>query len=212
MKKLLIFKLFLLMAFSHLNAQSTFRLGAKAGVNFATIGGDFTNDTRGVFGFHVGGLTEIPILKNTSVQPEILYSTQGSKSDTRATDGPLVETKLSYINVPIMVKYYIIDGFSFMGGPQLGVLVAAKNEITPSGFGDGVYHEKEIKDDINALDFGVGIGAEYRLPLGVFVQLRYVFGLSNVNDNGEDMVLGNYYFKDVKSHNNVFQVSVGYSF
>src|SRR5690606_37981709 len=213
MKKYLPFFAIVLFVFTNLNAQSAFRLGAKAGVNFASIGGDFTNDTRGLVRFHIGGLTEIPLFNNFSIQPEILYSAQGSKRDTRATDGPLVETNLNYINIPVVAKYYFTNNFSIMAGPQVGVLVTAKNEITPSGFGGNAeISETDIKDDIRALDVGVGIGAEYRLPFGIFAQVRYVFGLSNVNDNSEDKVLGYYYFPDVKNHNNVFQISAGYSF
>jgi hypothetical protein len=213
MKNRLLFLVFTVLAFANLNAQSEFRLGAKGGINFSTIGGDFTSELRGMVGFHVGGLAEIPLLKKLSLQPEILYSTQGARRDTRATDGPLTETKLGYINIPVMSKYYILDGLSVMAGPQLGILVAAKNEVTPSGFGgNGEYYEKDIKDELNSLDIGLGIGAEYRLPFDVFFQMRYVFGLTNVNDESTDMVLGSFYFEDVKNYNNVFQISAGYSF
>jgi hypothetical protein len=212
MKNILILILGFLIASPKIIAQTEMKFGLKAGVNLANIGGDFSDNTRGIFGFNIGGLAEVPIIKNLSLQPEILFSSQGSKRDDRAGDGPLVVTKLNYINAPIMAKYYFTDGFSIMGGPQIGLLVAAKSELTPSGFGGGEYSEENIKDDMNALDIGLGIGAEYRLPFGAFAQFRYVFGLSNVNDNSEDRVLGYYYFPDVKSRNNVLQVSLGYSF
>jgi hypothetical protein len=212
MKKAMVFIAIAVLTMGTAQSQE-FRLGAKAGANFATISGDFTDELRGTVGFHIGALTEIPLLKKLSLQPEIIYSYQGARRDTRATDGPLVETKLGYINAPIMAKYYVLDGLSIMAGPQFGILIAAKNEIAPSGFeGVGEYSEENIKDELNTLDIGVGIGAEYRLPFGVFFQLRYVFGLSNINDDSTDMVLGSFYFKNVKNYNNVFQISAGYSF
>ncbi|MCG2431397.1 porin family protein [Aequorivita xiaoshiensis] len=213
MKNSVYLSIFLVFMTFTIHAQSEFRLGVKGGVNFASVGGDFTNNTRGVFEYHLGGLAEFPVVTNLTFQPELLFSAQGSEHNTMATDGPRIITKLNYINLPLMAKYYLIDNFSVMGGPQLGYLVSAKNEITSSGFsGRSTTQENDLKDDISNFDFGLGIGAEYRLDLGIFVQLRYVIGMSNVNAT-EGVVLGYHRTSyDVKSINNVLQISAGYSF
>ena len=213
MKKIFAFSFLLLFVSISVKAQSELRLGVKGGVNFANVGGDFTNNTKGVFGFHLGGLAEFPIVTNLTFQPEILFSAQGSEHNTMATDGPRIITNLNYVNLPLMAKYYLIDNFSVMGGPQLGYLVSAKNEITSSGFiGSSTTQENDLNDEISNFDFGLGIGAEYRLDLGIFVQLRYVIGVSNVNEK-EGVVLGYHRTSnDVKSTNNVLQISAGYSF
>src|SRR5690554_4335291 len=122
MKKIFAFSFLLLFVSISVKAQSELRLGVKGGVNFASVGGDFTNNTRGVFGYHLGGLVEVPIVTKLTFQPEVLFSAQGSEHNTMATDGPRIITNLNYVNLPLMAKYYLIDNFSVMRRPQLGYL------------------------------------------------------------------------------------------
>ena len=118
MKKLVLV-VFLFVGYA--NAQ-TVQFGAKAGVNFATIGGDGTEEVKSLTGLHVGLVSEIFLGENFSLQPEVLYSTQGAMNeDTETLDGVTYsyknELKLDYINVPIMVKYYITPGLNLQVGP-----------------------------------------------------------------------------------------------
>ena len=81
MKKLLLFTAVALFAFTTAQSQE-FRLGAKAGVNIASFGGDsYVGRVRKPRSrqFHVGGLVEIPLAGKFSLQPELLYSSQGVK-------------------------------------------------------------------------------------------------------------------------------------
>lgn len=200
MKKQILLIAVAIFSFSVMQAQDV-RFGAKAGVNFASIGGDFTDGVDGTTGFHIGGLVELMLTDNFSVQPEVLYSAQGAESEE--TDGGITVTsklKLDYINIPIMAKYYVTEGLALEAGPQVGFLASANSEVE---FG-GETEETDISDFTSGLDLGVGAGASYRLDMGVFFGARYVLGLSNINDyDGSD---------DVKQQNNVIQVSVGYSF
>ena len=63
MKKLLLFVAIAVMTISNAQSQEL-RIGAKAGVNFASVGGDFTDNYDGRTSFHIGGLVEIPISEN----------------------------------------------------------------------------------------------------------------------------------------------------
>src|SRR5690606_12268567 len=110
--------------------------------------------------------------------------------------------KLGYISIPIMLKYYFIDGLSIELGPQFGILASAKAEYEASGGGESESDEEDVKDDFNTLDLGAGIGASYRLPMGVFFSARYVLGFSNIYKDSDDF----------KNQNNVIQISAGYSF
>lgn len=205
MKKILLLAGVALFSFS-MQAQEL-RMGAKAGVNFASLGGDETDDLDGKTGFHIGGLVEIPITEKFAVQPELLYSALGAKveeseeifGETFTYESKL---KLDYIAIPIMAKYYIIDGLSVELGPQFGILVSAKSETEISGGGESESDEEDLKDFYNTLDLGAGIGASYRLPMGVFFSARYVLGFSNINKDSDDF----------KNQNNVIQISAGYSF
>ncbi|MDP2685790.1 MAG: porin family protein [Aequorivita sp.] len=194
MKKILLFVAVVIFTLNS-NAQGEFRIGFKAGVNVASIGGD---DTFGIgsfgsrTGFHVGALVEVPINEKFSIQPEILYSAKGSNYDFSSGD---TDIKLDYIDLPILVKYHIIQGLSAELGPVIGVLVKADAD-------DGDETE-DIKEFYKSTDIGLGVGASYRLPMGVFFSLRYNKGLTDINDDPDF---------NGKNQNNVFQASAGYSF
>ncbi|NLN25623.1 MAG: PorT family protein [Bacteroidetes bacterium] len=193
------------------------RFGVKGGVNFANM----TMEAEGISmspgsrtAFHIGGLVEIPLSDVFSVQPEILYNSVGSKLSIMGIEST---TKLDYISIPIMAKYYFTEGFAVEAGPQVGFLMSAKSEFSSSipMMEDG---EEDVKDEFKGIDFGLGIGASYRLDMGLFFSARYVLGLSNIgeegNNNGNDDDFDDidFGFGGATVKNNVFQISVGYSF
>ncbi|MDR0230220.1 MAG: PorT family protein [Flavobacteriaceae bacterium] len=203
------------------NAQTPdIKFGAKAGVNFSNLRNyedkDFGLSNSMKTGFHIGVLAEIFINEKFSIQPELMYSTQGAKLklELEAPGASLnvkTITKLDYINIPIMAKYYVMEGLSVQAGPQLGFLTSAKNEFDSfsfSGFGLSISEEEiksemnlgDIKKDSNSVDFGLNFGAGYELPMGVFFDARYNLGLTKVNK------------ADKGIQNSVFQLSVGYKF
>lgn len=184
-----------LFAFVFTNAQSkkmgsdsNISFGVKAGLNIATVTNQ--DNTKSLIGFHVGGLVEFKIDDKFSVQPELMYSAQGTKFD----GGKL---NLDYINVPIMAKYYIVDAFSIEAGPQIGFLMSAKAKADS---GESV----DVKDQTKSIDFGLDFGAGYKFTENIFAGVRYELGLTQLQ---KDLVAG-----DTASHSSVFQISVGYKF
>src|SRR5687768_2381617 len=94
------------LAFGFTNAQET-KFGVKAGVNFANLSGDDVfGDNSTKIGFNVGGFAEIKLSEKFAIQPEILYSTQGTKSEIEGVDDDIF-LNLSYLNVPVMARYYV---------------------------------------------------------------------------------------------------------
>lgn len=185
MKKLVFFVTVLAVTF-YSNAQD-FNLGVKGGINVASVGGSGYSGLGGLgskVSFHLGGVAEVPISDKISVQPELLYSSQGTKWDFGTADNNL---KLDYINLPILGKYHIIEGLSAEAGPLVGFLIASN---------------ADDDDRFKKLDVAFAIGASYRLNENIFFSLRYNKGIANIN--GDDFG-GN-------GQNNVFQISAGYSF
>lgn len=190
MKKVLLFAAFAVFAFTTSQAQE-FRLGAKLGLNLASIGGDAYAGVGSLgsrTSFHIGGLAEIPLMGKLALQPELLYSSEGSDWSWGLGDDDI---KLDFIRVPVLAKFYFIEGLSAEAGPVFGVLVSAD----AAG--------EDVKDSYKSFDTAIGIGASYRLNMGVFFSLRYNKGLLDINDI--DGYSG-------KNQSNVFQVSAGYSF
>lgn len=199
-----------LFAFGFVSAQDV-KFGIKGGVNFATLTGD-VEDTSMKVGFNVGGLVEIKVSEKFSVQPELLFSTQGAKeeySETSGADSYKVENNLNlgYLNIPIMAKYYVIDKFSLEAGPQFGFLMSAKSDYTETQTIGGVTstfsEEVDVKDDMNSVDFGINFGAGYDFTENISAGVRYNLGLSDITDEQED---------NFEMKNSVIALSIGYKF
>ncbi len=194
MKKILVFAVLASFSFFGNAQEESIRFGAKAGLNLANVKGDNENtDMR--TSFHVGALAEIPISEKFAFQPELLYSSQGNKVDESDFEST---TKLDYLQVPLMGKFYVAEGLSLQAGPQVGFLLAANSE----GEDNGVDFDEDVKDQLKTIDFGLNLGAGYQLDMGVFFDARYNLGLSNILDDSGDLSV----------QNSVFQFSVGYKF
>lgn len=177
------------MAFGFTNAQET-RFGVKGGLNLTTLTGDATN-ANSLVGFQVGGFAEIKIIKKLAIQPELLYSTQGAKYDNFG------DTKLDYLNIPVLAKYYITDKFTVEAGPQIGFLLSAKD--------DG----QDIKSDTRSVDLGFNFGGGYNFTDNLSAGIRYTVGISNIYDTDYDNVEN---YLDYSVRNSVLALSLAYKF
>lgn len=143
--------------------------GIKAGANYS----NFTNasfETEGLTGYHGGLIVNLRLTGKLSIQEEFLYSTQGAKvkSGFSVTDNDL---KLSYMSVPIMLKYHSNIGLYGEIGGQANMLIEdAKN----TGY----------KDFADKIDAGAVVGFGYQFKLGpvkgLGIGVRYYHGLTDV--------------------------------
>ncbi|RMB57394.1 PorT family protein [Dokdonia sinensis] len=209
MKKIL-FTILCVGTFIATQAQE-FNFGAKAGVNLASIGGDDTDDLDGRTSFHLGLTGTYMLSEQFALQGELLYSSVGAKFEENG-DGFSGEsvTKLDYLSIPLLGRFFVTEGFSLEAGPQISLLLSAKEEFDFSDSFEGEVisesGEEDVDEFINGLDLGFALGTTYELDMGVFLSARYVLGLSNINDFDDDDG------DDFKNQNNVLQVSVGYKF
>ncbi|CAH0336514.1 hypothetical protein FVB9288_02219 [Flavobacterium sp. CECT 9288] len=190
-------------AFGFANAQET-KFGVKGGLNLANISGD-VEDNSSKIGFNVGGFVEIKVSDKFSVQPELLFSTQGTKFEESGSGfSAEVKYNLSYLNIPVMAKYYAADKFSLEFGPQIGFLTSAKADFTATESGVTESGKEDVKDDFESIDFGLNFGAGYDLTEKLSLGLRYNLGLSNIGkfEAGDDS----------KLNNSVLSLSFGYKF
>ena len=109
MKKTIIILCTLFLSASAIAQHQKVKLGIKAGLNLATLTFDESElDSSSKAGFTAGVMIEIPMTKKFSLQPEILYSQQGTKtsfSDSDVTNSNYESTiKLNYLNIPVMLK------------------------------------------------------------------------------------------------------------
>jgi hypothetical protein len=190
MKKLLLIGIILS---TGIVSQAQIKFGVKAGANFSKFSGDDADflgtspDMR--IGLAGGGLVNISINSTFSVQPELLYSMEGSKY--KVDEGKAI-FKNDYINVPVLFQYNS-SGFYAETGPQIGFLISSK--VT-----DGDESE-DTKDEFKSTAFAWTVGFGYRLSSGIGFGARYNLGLSNTFDT-EDA--------DVK--NSGFHIGISYLF
>lgn len=202
MKKITLALLGLLAFSTNAIAQQEVKFGPKAGVNFTNLSG--LDESEMKIGFHVGAVAEIKFNDKFSIQPEVVYSTQGAKYSTVMIPNGTIEAEIKndYINVPILGKYYFVEGLSLEFGPQFGFLMKSETK--------GANSTIDTKDGYKSIDVGLAVGLAYDLPMGVFVGARLNAGLTKVN---EDIKVGNTTVetKDLKNMP-VIQVGVGYKF
>ena len=194
-------------AFGFTNAQET-KFGVKGGVNFANLSGDIEDNSAKV-GFNVGGFVEIKISDKFSVQPEFSFSTQGAKSEYSETfNGSTIKYEdklnLSYLNIPVMARFYVADKFSLEAGPQIGFLLSAKAKSEATDGTNSGSEEEDVKSSFESTDFGFNFGAGYDFTSNLSAGVRYNLGLSNVakTEAGDD----------TKIKNTVLSVSLAYKF
>lgn len=181
------------------------KFGVKGGVNIASLSFESEEgmSKSPKIGFHVGGIVEIKLLDKFAVQPEVLFSIQGVKQKYSGSFFEAkVKTRLNYVNLPVLAKYFITEKFSIEAGPQISFLVSAKEHFEVTAFGDTVRETEDIKKYYETVDFGLGFGLGYVLESGIFFQGRYNLGLTDIAKNKEGKAL----------KNSVFQMSVGYRF
>lgn len=164
--------------------------GVRLGGNLSNLkwsAGDLSMTDDSKFGLLAGVYLTAMLSDRVGIQPELAYSSMGSKQDEDGT------VKLNYIALPVLLRYQIVDQIHLLVGPQASFLMSAKYEE------DG--DEEDIKDSVKGLDFGAvfGVGADIsRFNVG----LRYGLGLANIfdEDGGEGV--------EVKSR--AFQIVLGY--
>jgi len=165
---------------SEIHAQGI-GVGIKAGANFANQ--SITDiSTNSKTGFHGGAYVVLAFSEKWAIQPELLYSAQGSELPDEISE-------FNYMSIPILLRWKPLSVLSIEAGPQFSALLDAKL--------DG----QDIKDDIKGSDFGLALGATLHLPLGFNGGVRYVWGFTNVADLQDDI--------EVK--NSVVQVYVGWT-
>jgi hypothetical protein len=165
--------------------------GIKGGLNVSNISvKDAEDDFKARLSFHLGVLAHVHLMQSLAVQPELVFSGQGAKTDFGSDD---VKLNLGYLNIPVLLQYMMANGLRLQTGPQFGYLLTAKSKLDD--------FEEDVKDDLNGIDFGWVIGGGFLTPSGFGVDLRYNLGISNINDEGGS-----------KLRNRVFQLGVFYQF
>lgn len=146
-------------------------LGVKGGVNFNNIRDLQELSLQYKTGFHAGVFVGVKFSEKLGVQADVLYSQQGAKFRTNGN------FDLTYVNIPIVVKYYLVEGegFNVQLGAQYGYLVEDNLRAVVGGV--------EKKVEANESDIAGIIGFGYDFPYGIHIEGRYHLGFLEVSDD-----------------------------
>jgi hypothetical protein len=189
-------------------AQTSPTFGIKAGVNVSSISDDGYDDTKSKVGFSGGLFLNAPLSEQFSIQPEVMYSQLGAKTDyTFAGTTFANELKLDYITVPVMFQFRATPAFYIEAGPEFGFLVSAKNKTTVSNNnGSGSDVDELDKDAFNSFNMGAALGLGFDITPNFGVNARYIAGFSDVTKPESDPST------NAKNRNNNFQAGVYFKF
>lgn len=166
------------------NAAGTTTIQPKIGLNVSTIG---DNDWKA--GFVGGAELQYQVTDKFGLAGGLLYSMQGLKA--KKIEGSIADYEFevggqkwtpSYLNIPITLNYYPVQGLALKAGVQPGFMV------DKDGAGDGV----------KTFDLSIPVGLSYEYQNFVF-DARYNIGVTKLYDHSD-------------GYNNVLQITVGYKF
>jgi hypothetical protein len=183
------------------------QLGIKAGVNFATLTGEYTDDLNSKTGFNGGIFFMYQFNKLFAIQPEAYYTMKGATADDVVIENSTSTVSLDYIEIPILFKVIIpIENSpicpSVFVGPYVAFNTTAKQKLEYMG-----ESQEEDIEEVASTDFGLVFGAGIGFPIGTNeagVDFRYGLGLTTIDDSGEDD------FPDIK--NSVFNINAYFGF
>jgi len=171
------------------------RFGVKAGVNLANVTGSDVKNNKNLVGAAVGVMADFSLSDLISLHPELLYSQKGVKLEN---GGATAQSRFSYLDVPLLLRVKA-DGLFFEAGPQVGFLIAEKDEVNIPGLGSST---STSTNGTRKVDVGYIAGVGYKLPQGLELGVRYNGGISDLSDPSSGS----------KTRNSVFQLQIGYLF
>lgn len=163
------------------------RMGIKGGLNVTNLYVDDVNDENARFGFNLGLYGQILSSDVFAIQPELLFSTKGSRWEYTGAFNQNVTLNTNYLDLPVLAVIKLGKTAEIHVGPYAGYLLSANIKYD----GDVANGTDNIdRDDLNTVDFGLAGG--FGLNFGAMqVGARYNYGLSEVaKSNGAKSLLG----------------------
>jgi hypothetical protein len=157
-----------LFAMSNATQAQLVKFGVKGGVNYANQNGssitvNSTNyETTAITSYHAGLVAEVKLTDGLSIQPELLYSTQGATYKNAFTE---FKNELGYLSVPLWQNSSKTVSLDL--GPQASFLLSERNNF--------VYKNAET------FEFAAVGGLGFNITKHFFLQARYVLGLTEAS-------------------------------
>jgi len=207
--------------------NSLLQLGFKAGAVYTEISDlskvlvsesyytGYSFENSGEFGFAGGLYMNYKFKESISAfYAELSYSRLGNKlhySDINDLNYDFI-IRYNYINLELWYKAYLYEGLYFGMGTGIGMNLTPDALFYKSDgedlFGPDIRIQQQMRDVLKGrTNFSLGIGTGYELPLGLSVDLRYYYGLSDVMETE----VNNFHFIENKNAGRMFRITLGYA-
>ena len=207
------------------NAQQAqpIRFGVRVGANLSTWQGETVNSAQKLIdladgnvnrkmreGVHAGLYLSIPVGPGFEIEPGLNYSQKGTRLTGKL---PWVETeflnanmtitnKSEYIELPVLAKLYVAEGFHIFAGPQVAYLLSNKVQAQASVLGfNALNREWDMKNGFREFDMSLVGGVGYKFANGLNLSAGYDYGLNTIDENA-----------NFETYNRTITASVGYTF
>jgi hypothetical protein len=167
--------------------------GMDGGLNVSTIQGMNASNYTGRFnlGFYFDVKLKNPkwmfhtglIVKSTMGSKGIPVYDIGNPDLNTAFVGGSVDRRLSYFNVPVLIKRQFENRFYIEAGPMLGLMTQSIDKFTNNvNFEEDLSYKVKVRDQYHPLDAGVliGLGSRLMKGKGMNIGIRYYYGLVDI--------------------------------
>ncbi|MCF6182714.1 porin family protein [Lutibacter sp.] len=163
--------------------EKIIKIGVKLGLNYTLP--KLNNNSLAVLenkiGFSGGMFMNYNFSNKLAVQPELLFSTQNFNYTIENFDIVNGSTnkkginKESYLNIPILLKYFLVNKFDIEFGPQIGFIINSNTNL--------IFYNKAFKFDKpnDKFNFSGNIGIGYDISTKMNLGIRYNFGILELN-------------------------------
>lgn len=168
-------------------AQSTGRVGIKGGLNVSNLFIDDVDDENARIGFHIGLFGQIFSTETFAIQPELLYSTKGSKEHySSGSVDQVVQYNFNYIDLPVLAVFKLGKQVEIHAGGYASYLLNV-NVTYEGDLGNGT--DEVDKDNLKSFDYGLSGGLGFNFGSGFQVGTRYNYGLVKIAESDEAKAL-----------------------
>ena len=186
MKKGLLLVTFLIFA-----AAAQAQLGLRAGLGSSNFSnGDVQRGFTSLIKPHLGAYYGLEVTEKLTVEPGMFFSGKWISTTSKVTNKEFKES-LSYLDIPVFVRYAVNEDFNVFAGPHAGFLIARN------------YTEGSLKitdtAPVGGYEIGGVFGVGYKLNSGINLQASYDFWIAPFQ----------YFQADV--NNTVYKLSIGYT-
>ena len=168
--------------------QSPVTSGLRAGVSLADLHGADVTQGQPLAAFQGGVFVDYALTPSLSLHPEANLAFKGATHDVSINGFPFSKASVSYLQVPVLLKYTSPTAWRGAAKPTLFLGPALNLNITKDLEGqilDDVPGSFSVDQQVKTLSYGlvVGLGATVR---DVYVvDIRYDYGLSNIFEQGD---------------------------